>query len=54
MEDTVHLSERVADLEFQLDSGMTAQIHALADKLIGVPPARLFDEVLKLFPFTTD
>jgi poly(A) polymerase len=38
-----------AKLEFQLDTGMTARIHALADKLIGVPPARLFDEVLKLF-----
>jgi poly(A) polymerase len=38
-----------AKLEFQLDTGMTARILALADKLIGVPPARLFDEVLKLF-----
>ena len=38
-----------AKLGFQLDTGMAAEIHALADKLIDVPPARLFDEVLKLF-----
>jgi poly(A) polymerase len=38
-----------AKLGFQLDTGMASEIHALADKLIDVPPARLFDEVLKLF-----
>ncbi len=38
-----------AKLGFQLDTGMAAEIHALADKLIDVPPARLFEEVLKLF-----
>jgi poly(A) polymerase len=38
-----------AKLGFQLDSGMIANIHTLADKLRDVPPARLFDEVLKLF-----
>ena len=38
-----------AKLGFQLDSGMSAKIHTLADKLCDVPPARLFEEVLKLF-----
>ena len=38
-----------AKLGFQLDSGMLAHIHALADKLLDVPPARLFEDVLKLF-----
>jgi poly(A) polymerase len=38
-----------AKLGFQLDVGMVSHIHNLADKLLDVPPARLFDEVLKLF-----
>jgi poly(A) polymerase len=38
-----------AKLGFELDTGMATEIHALADKLSDVPPARLFDEVLKLF-----
>ncbi|MCG6885980.1 MAG: polynucleotide adenylyltransferase PcnB [Proteobacteria bacterium] len=38
-----------AKLNFQLEPGLREVIHELADRLDDVPPARLFDEVLKLF-----
>ena len=38
-----------AKLHFSLDPATAAPIAALADLLGGVPPARLFDETLKLF-----
>lgn len=38
-----------AKLGFQLEAGVASQINTLGDKLMGVPPARLFEEVLKLF-----
>lgn len=38
-----------AKLDFQLEPGMAEQIHELGDRMDSVPPARLFDEVLKLF-----
>ncbi len=38
-----------AKLNFRLEAGMAKQIHELGEKISGVPPARLFDEVLKLF-----
>ena len=38
-----------AKLDFQLDPDVESQINTLGEKLIGVPPARLFEEVLKMF-----
>lgn len=38
-----------AKLDFQLEPGLREIIHELADRLDDVSPARLFDEVLKLF-----
>ena len=38
-----------AKLHFTLDAPTAAAIETLADTLAGVPPARLFDETLKLF-----
>src|SRR5256885_15235173 len=38
-----------AKLGFQLDPATAKPIGLLRDRLAGVPPARLFDETLKLF-----
>lgn len=38
-----------AKLQFGMDAGLKQQIESQADRLDLVPPARLFDEVLKLF-----
>ena len=38
-----------AKLDFELEPGLREVIHELADRLDDVPPARLFEEVLKLF-----
>ena len=38
-----------AKLDFQLEPGMDKEIHMLGNKLVDVPAARLFEEVLKLF-----
>ncbi len=38
-----------AKLDFELEPGLAELIRELADRLDGVPPARLFEEVLKLF-----
>jgi len=51
-EDPVRLLRAVrfaAKLGFRLDSATEAPVRALAPTLEAVPPARLFDEVLKLF-----
>ncbi len=51
-EDPVRMLRAVrfaAKLDFSIDAGTEAPIGKLAQLLDGVPPARLFDEVLKLF-----
>jgi len=50
-EDPVRMLRAVrfaATLGFQIDEATRAPIHALADLIENVPPARLFDEMLKL------
>ncbi|MBB3233081.1 polynucleotide adenylyltransferase PcnB [Halomonas stenophila] len=51
-EDPVRMLRAVrfaAKLDFHLDPATEAPVHELAPLLLQVPPARLFDEVLKLF-----
>ncbi|RTR05481.1 polynucleotide adenylyltransferase PcnB [Halomonas nitroreducens] len=51
-EDPVRMLRAVrfaAKLDFHLDPASEAPVHELAPLLLQVPPARLFDEVLKLF-----
>ncbi|WP_148252551.1 polynucleotide adenylyltransferase PcnB [Aidingimonas lacisalsi] len=51
-EDPVRMLRAVrfaAKLGFQLDADTASPIHELAPLLLQIPPARLFDEVLKLF-----
>ncbi|MBB3330860.1 poly(A) polymerase [Halomonas campaniensis] len=51
-EDPVRMLRAVrfaAKLDFHLDPATEAPIHELAPLLLQIPPARLFDEILKLF-----
>ena len=38
-----------AKLGFDLDSGITSDVHLTAERLTAIPPARLFEEFIKIF-----